>query len=132
MIDETDGAGAWSYHGLCPKCGKPYIYIGDVPDGGFTKGLEPYCTCNENNYTLNKDLSNIFISGNQGWICPKCSRVFSPTVFECVYCNNTNITSTWSSTDTVIRDENDDTQLTYSDTKNKQIKKYDNIENKKE
>jgi uncharacterized Fe-S radical SAM superfamily protein PflX len=58
--------------------------------------------------------------------------VFSPTVFECVYCNNTNITSTWSSTDTVIRDENDDTQLTYSDTKNKQIKKYDNIENKKE
>ena len=117
MINRTDGGG-WSYNGLCNKCGKPYIYVGDVPSNGFTKGLEPYCTCNENNYNLNRDLSNVFISGNQGWVCPKCNRVFSPSVFECVYCNNINITSTWSSTDTITSDEDDDTQSTFTDDEN--------------
>lgn len=29
---------------ICPKCGKPYYYVGDVPEGGFSKGLEPFCT----------------------------------------------------------------------------------------
>lgn len=24
---------------------------------------------------------------NNGWICPKCGRVYAPYVFECHYCN---------------------------------------------
>jgi len=35
----------YSTHGYCDICGKPYIYIGDVPLGGFPIGQEPYCTC---------------------------------------------------------------------------------------
>lgn len=31
----------------CPKCFKPYVYIGDIPMGGFIKGLEPYCICGQ-------------------------------------------------------------------------------------
>lgn len=117
MFDKTDSNG-WTYNGRCPKCGKPYIYVGDVPPGGFTKGLEPYCTCNENKYNINRDSSNIFISGNQGWVCPKCGKVFSPSIFECWYCNNTNITNTWSSTGTVTLGEDDDTQSTFTDNEN--------------
>ena len=30
----------------CALCGKPFIYIGFVPDGGFLTGFEPWCTCN--------------------------------------------------------------------------------------
>lgn len=116
MIDRTD-SGGWTYHGLCPKCGKPYIYVGDIPPEGFTKGLEPYCTCNENKYTLNKELNDSFVFSNLGWVCPKCGKVFSPDIYECRYCNNIKITSTWSSTDTVILRENDDTQSTFMDDK---------------
>lgn len=29
--------------------------------------------------------------GQQGWICPKCGRVFSPFTSECLYCNKENI-----------------------------------------
>lgn len=114
MIDRTDSNG-WTYNGLCPKCGKPYIYVGDVPLGGFTKGLEPYCTCNENRYNITRDSSNIFVSGNQGWVCPKCGKVFSPSIFECWYCNSASVSSIVSTTDTVIRDENDDTPFTFTD-----------------
>lgn len=31
--------------GICKKCCKPFVYVGDIPDGGFIEGLEPYCTC---------------------------------------------------------------------------------------
>ena len=116
MIYRSESA-TWATNGSCNKCGKPYIYIGNIPYTGFIKGLEPYCTCNENNYNMNKDSSNIFTSGNQGWVCPKCNRVLSPSVFECAYCNNTNITSNWSSTDTVTLGEDNDTQYTFTDKK---------------
>jgi hypothetical protein len=39
------GAGGTS-NNFCSKCGKPFIYIGDVFD--YSKGQEPWCTCNQN------------------------------------------------------------------------------------
>ena len=32
--------------------------------------------------------------GPQGWICPKCGKVFSPNTSECIYCNNNTHTYT--------------------------------------
>ena len=40
---------------------------------------------------------------NTGWICPKCEKVFAPTVVECAPCNeqlavkqpDTTVTITW-------------------------------------
>lgn len=29
-------------------------------------------------------------TGNYGWICPKCGKIFSPTTIECPYCNVSN------------------------------------------
>lgn len=34
--------------------------------------------------------------GQQGWICPKCGRVFSPFTSMCLYCNKGTSTSTSS------------------------------------
>ena len=45
--------------GLCPKCNKLTYYCGDIPQGGFKVGLEPYCTCG----TL---------------ICEKCGQRYTP------------------------------------------------------
>ena len=129
MIDRTDGSEAWTYNGRCDKCGKPYIYVGDVPPGGFTKGLEPYCTCHQiNNTNIDSDFLNLF---NKGWTCPKCGRVFSPSIIECMYCNGVSVSSVWmtssssgsdtysrtiddSSTDTVTFDEDDDIQFSFT------------------
>jgi len=41
-MDNTDGTNY--LEGLCPICGLPYIYIGDVPTNGL-KGL--ICMCKE-------------------------------------------------------------------------------------
>lgn len=39
----------------------------------------------------------------QGWICPKCMRVYSPDTPMCLYCGqNTNTTSTTIDTDTFL------------------------------
>lgn len=69
-----------SYTGdiICPKCGKPYMYIGDPVDN-----LEDLiCTCGRKK---NNDNEQYFYQ--IGWICPKCGRVFSPSTTECPYCN---------------------------------------------
>lgn len=31
----------------------------------------------------------------EGWVCPKCGRVFSPSVTECSYCNSNKYTVVW-------------------------------------
>lgn len=36
----------------------------------------------------------IISMGPQGWICPKCGKVFSPNTSECIYCNNNTHTYT--------------------------------------
>ena len=36
-----------------------------------------------------KDETNyIPTSNNNGWVCPRCGKVFAPTVNECFYCND--------------------------------------------
>ena len=49
---------------ICPKCGKPPYYVGDVPEGGFIVGAEPYCTCGTA-------------------ICPTCGKRYAPKCKEC-------------------------------------------------
>ena len=44
------------------------------------------------------------IFGMQGWICPKCGRVYSPHTSMCSYCRNDNYTTTIS---TDFRDNNE-------------------------
>jgi hypothetical protein len=37
-----------------------------------------------------------YYNPKEGWICPKCGRVFSPWVKECPYCGgNSQITVIW-------------------------------------
>lgn len=35
----------WSGETICSKCHRPKVYVGDIPDGGFKVGSEPYCVC---------------------------------------------------------------------------------------
>lgn len=44
------------------------------------------------------DFTNYFF-GEQGWVCPKCGRVFSPRTYECHYCNNPKINKTSTTTE---------------------------------
>lgn len=36
-------------------------------------------------------IKNPGIFGQQGWICPKCGRVYSPFTSMCSFCSNDNI-----------------------------------------
>lgn len=36
-------------------------------------------------------IQNQGIFGQQGWICPKCGRVYSPFTSMCSFCSNDNI-----------------------------------------
>ena len=38
--------------------------------------------------------------GQQGWICPKCGRVYSPFTRMCLYCGNSNSENTFTSANT--------------------------------
>ena len=64
----------WTYEAYCPKCHKPYVYIGDVPEKGWPKGQEPICTCDQKKTTQ---------SPPYGWQCPVCGSVNAPWVSQC-------------------------------------------------
>ena len=73
-IGAVSTSGGYNYgNGRCDKCGKPFVYVGDIPYGGFIEGLEPYCTCNLKKQT----------AGMYGWICPKCGAGLSPFTTIC-------------------------------------------------
>lgn len=40
-----------------------------------------------------------YFFGEQGWVCLKCGRVFSPRTYECPYCNNPEIIKTSTTTE---------------------------------
>ena len=52
-----------NYNSYCFKCGKPFICVGDVAEGGFPMGSEPWCTCGTK-------------------ICKKCGQRFIPKECE--------------------------------------------------
>lgn len=39
----------------------------------------------------NSEVLKTGIFGQQGWICPKCGRVYSPFTSMCSFCSNDNI-----------------------------------------
>lgn len=41
--------------------------------------------------------------GQQGWVCPKCGKVFSPFTSECLYCNKEKI-RTNTTTINIVKD----------------------------
>jgi len=61
--------------GFCPKCGKPYIYVGDWREGWPI----PWCTCSEVE-------PGDYSPAMQGWICPRCGRVYAPWIAVCGTC----------------------------------------------
>lgn len=60
------------YNYCCPKCGKPYYYIGD-PIGDIDNLI---CTCY-------KKENEAFTFIQTGWMCPRCKRVNAPWVTTC-------------------------------------------------
>ena len=58
-----DTALPYSTSPYCNKCGKLYVYVGDVPEGGYPKGMEPWCTCE-----LSAAPANIW------QYCPHCGK----------------------------------------------------------
>jgi len=72
----------------CSKCGKPYIYVGDIPESGWVPGMEPYCTCAE------KEQKSKISNPLYGWVCPTCGKVYAPWVDRCDQCPRTTTSST--------------------------------------
>lgn len=55
--------------GFCPKCHKPYFYVGDI-----LPGTSPVCICGQ--------IVDI-PKGMVGWICPVCGAGLSPYTTIC-------------------------------------------------
>lgn len=69
---------------MCPICGKPYFYVGDVMD--WLPGTEPFCTGHRDHNCLSKYIftkDNSIETEKYGWICPRCKKVNAPWVNQC-------------------------------------------------
>ena len=53
-----------------------------------------------------KNINGIF--GMQGWICPKCGRVYSPFTQMCLYCGKQEINTTTTNIQTNIINGNNE------------------------
>ena len=40
--------------------------------------------------------NGVFTSNEKGWECPKCGKVFSPSVTECPYCGGCEMVEKWT------------------------------------
>lgn len=68
---------------FCTKCGKPFIYVGDVPAGGWAAGCAPYCEGHE----AIQVLKPFNFPSKQPWICPRCNKVNAPHMDLCAGCS---------------------------------------------
>jgi hypothetical protein len=75
---------------ICPKCGKPNMYIGAPLDEDSNLDYKDFvCTCT-------KDDQNFY-----GWLCPRCGKALAPWMSECdCYIHLCTGTSTNYTTDT--------------------------------
>jgi len=76
MNKSTLSGGASTVMEYCGRCGKPKQYIGDY----WGQDPPPWCTCPP----IEQWSSGQF--KRQGWECPKCNRVYAPSVDECEHC----------------------------------------------
>ena len=58
-----------------------------------------------------------YFFGEQGWICPKCGRVFSPRTYECHYCNSSEVVKTSTTTELPQQEESNKKEPCYVGTK---------------
>ena len=76
----NNGTGVTDYTGsICPKCGKPYIYIGDETT------VPMYCTCKKDADYIGDEINPYTPIG---WQCPNCKRIYAPHVDDCKFCNS--------------------------------------------
>ena len=69
----------------------PEEYIASKRHEDYPGGHRCYMVSEENalkaiEMARNEKVNNTV--GMQGWICPKCGRVYSPTTSMCSYCSN--------------------------------------------
>jgi len=67
----------------CNKCGKPFTYVGDIPNGGWAIGQEPFCTCGVIKCVADPNYQITFPTLNTGWVCPVCGRGVRPNLTSC-------------------------------------------------
>lgn len=63
----------------------------DGRESYYTVSLDDAMKAVEMARSENKPADNIPASAIYGWICPKCGRVYSPTVPTCMSCRNLEI-----------------------------------------
>lgn len=87
VSNNSNSTTRWVGGSICPNCGKPYMYVGDI----FGNPDDYICACDR------FDFDKPFLSPPQfpcpaltekGWECPRCGRVYSPSTTECYHCNN--------------------------------------------
>ena len=39
---------------------------------------------------MNNAVNEVFVNGQEGWVCPKCGRAIAPNITVCHYCGEKN------------------------------------------